>query len=49
MNPQSYLNIVSILSDGMGKKLLIAILAALVCALSFGRSFLGLIGIVPWH
>lgn len=33
----------------MNKKLLIAILVILICALSFGRSFLGLIGIIPWH
>lgn len=33
----------------MSKKLLIVILVMLICALSFGRSFLGLLGIVPWH
>ena len=33
----------------MDKKLLIVILVTLICALSFGRSFLGLIGAIPWH
>lgn len=33
----------------MNKKLLIVILVLVVCAISFGRSFLGLIGVIPWH
>ena len=33
----------------MNKKLLIVILVIMICALSFGRSFLGLLGIIPWH
>lgn len=33
----------------MGKKLLIVILVLIVSTISFSRSFLGLLGVIPWH
>ena len=33
----------------MNKKLLIVILVLAVSAISFTRSFLGLVGAIPWH
>lgn len=33
----------------MSKKLLIVILVLIVSTISFGRSFLGLLGVIPWH
>src|SRR3989338_8377099 len=33
----------------MNKKILITIIIIIISTLSFSRSFLGLIGIIPWH
>src|SRR3989338_9706831 len=33
----------------MNKKILITIIIIIISTLSFARSFLGLVGIIPWH
>jgi len=33
----------------MKKKLLIVVIILIISAIGFARSFLGLIGVIPWH